>query len=173
MNCIRRRIIPWLYRLGYKDIKSAKQNIIIDCYLKEKNIQWDGLTYKQRRNGLVELFNTNRKSFPPPTPSINKLKKKIPSKRTKKPKKEFYTIEKDNFVILMKNGKKLPYSKYLKTKHWKTTRNKVMKEYNKICFDCMGVATQVHHLTYENLGKEKDEDLIPLCNDCHEKRHKL
>ncbi|WP_416212660.1 HNH endonuclease [Nostoc sp. DedQUE04] len=34
---------------------------------------------------------------------------------------------------------------------------------------------QVHHLTYENHGKEHEhlEDLITLCDDCHKKQHSL
>ena len=31
----------------------------------------------------------------------------------------------------------------------------------------------VHHLTYENYGHEKPEDLITLCRGCHYKVHKL
>jgi len=29
----------------------------------------------------------------------------------------------------------------------------------------------VHHKTYENIGKESDEDLIVLCKSCHYKFH--
>ena len=32
-------------------------------------------------------------------------------------------------------------------------------------------ADEVHHLTYENLFKEKLEDLISVCHDCHKKIH--
>lgn len=30
----------------------------------------------------------------------------------------------------------------------------------------------MHHLTYENLGNEKDEDLMLLCETCHQYMHK-
>jgi len=33
------------------------------------------------------------------------------------------------------------------------------------------VKLHVHHLTYDNLGRELDDDLIVLCNDCHKQVH--
>lgn len=30
----------------------------------------------------------------------------------------------------------------------------------------------LHHMSYQNLGIEKDEDLIPLCWKCHGEYHK-
>lgn len=33
------------------------------------------------------------------------------------------------------------------------------------------VSLHVHHLTYENLGNEADEDLLVLCKDCHREIH--
>lgn len=32
---------------------------------------------------------------------------------------------------------------------------------------------QLHHLTYKNFGKEKEGDLIVLCEDCHRLVHNL
>jgi hypothetical protein len=32
---------------------------------------------------------------------------------------------------------------------------------------------QVHHLTYENIGREKDEDLLAVCERCHRSFHDL
>ena len=31
----------------------------------------------------------------------------------------------------------------------------------------------VHHKTYDNVGKERPEDLILLCPDCHKKVHQI
>lgn len=31
---------------------------------------------------------------------------------------------------------------------------------------------QVHHLTYDRLGRERPEDLLPLCISCHKREHK-
>ena len=32
---------------------------------------------------------------------------------------------------------------------------------------------EVHHITYENLGKELAADLVTLCHDCHTYTHKI
>ena len=42
-------------------------------------------------------------------------------------------------------------------------------------FEVCGVKhrLQVHHLTYERLGNERDEDLKVLCWACHEREHGL
>ena len=37
---------------------------------------------------------------------------------------------------------------------------------------CKNRAEHVHHLTYENLGKEELEDLQALCKSCHKSEHK-
>jgi hypothetical protein len=60
---------------------------------------------------------------------------------------------------------------YLNSKEWKEKRNLIMDFYNHKCNDCNSKATDIHHLTYENIFKEKFEDLIPLCRNCHNKRH--
>ena len=36
---------------------------------------------------------------------------------------------------------------------------------------CGKKATQVHHKTYDNIGKEPLEELVALCEDCHYKLH--
>jgi len=60
---------------------------------------------------------------------------------------------------------------YLKSKEWKEKRDLVMEFYNYKCTDCNNRATDVHHLTYKNIFKEKFDDLIPLCRNCHNKKH--
>lgn len=60
---------------------------------------------------------------------------------------------------------------YLKSKEWKEKRDLVMEFYNHKCNDCDNKATDVHHLTYDNIFKEKFDDLIPLCRNCHNKKH--
>jgi hypothetical protein len=60
---------------------------------------------------------------------------------------------------------------YLKSKEWKEKRDLVMEFYKSKCNDCGEKATDVHHLHYNNIFKEKFEDLIPLCRYCHNKKH--
>lgn len=60
------------------------------------------------------------------------------------------------------------YSEYIKSKEWQETRQRIFKRDNYKCQKC-GTAKNlsVHHITYENLGEEKDADLVTLCESCH------
>lgn len=66
----------------------------------------------------------------------------------------------------------LEYSEYLQTEYWQQTRARILERDQHTCRDC-GTAKrlEVHHLTYERLGCELDEDLLTLCRDCHQARH--
>lgn len=64
--------------------------------------------------------------------------------------------------------RKIDYKEYLKTPHWRKTRNKALKHYGKHCYLCGSTEhIVIHHNSYKNIGHEKMEDLIPLCNKCH------
>lgn len=59
------------------------------------------------------------------------------------------------------------YLAYLSTEEWFDIRNRILKRDGFKCRKCGNPATQVHHLTYEHLGHELDEDLISICRPCH------
>ena len=90
-------------------------------------------------------------------------------------------------------------SEYLKSDEWKRKRDAVMQramqsfmpaspvirhtvdrygrviksialERRPICKGCTNEATQVHHLTYKRIGKERLDDLQALCRKCHEQK---
>ena len=63
------------------------------------------------------------------------------------------------------------YSTYLRSLSWKWFRAAVMIASGRICADCKGEATEVHHLTYKRVGNELLSDVVPLCRACHEHRH--
>lgn len=64
------------------------------------------------------------------------------------------------------------YRKYLQSDWWKQRRNEIVEQ-RKVCEICGSSKNlEVHHLTYENIGHEKDEDLKLLCCKCHRKVHK-
>lgn len=63
------------------------------------------------------------------------------------------------------------YDKYLASRHWHELRGKVLVLSDSTCARCGGVATQVHHITYERLGRERLEDLEPICSNCHRGEH--
>jgi hypothetical protein len=65
------------------------------------------------------------------------------------------------------------YNKYLLTDKWKEIRLKVLERDKYICQGCLvNKATQVHHLTYENVTDELLFQLVSICKPCHEKAHK-
>lgn len=67
---------------------------------------------------------------------------------------------------------KMPYREYLYTKHWKVTREAKLHAVSHRCQVCNSPKSlNVHHRTYERLGREKLEDLTVLCKECHELFH--
>ncbi len=64
------------------------------------------------------------------------------------------------------------YAQYLTTSVWHYRRNEALKRASYTCQRC-GVKRQlqVHHLSYERLGNERDEDLEVLCKGCHLGHH--
>jgi len=64
------------------------------------------------------------------------------------------------------------YKEYLKSKHWKNKRKEFYKTTEAKCSWCGETKNlNLHHLTYDNIGNEKLEDLICLCASCHKKLH--
>lgn len=71
----------------------------------------------------------------------------------------------------LKNRKK-NYNSYIRSDKWKQKRNEFIKKY-KVCACCgSNENLNVHHLSYDNLGNESDEDLLLLCSRCHKYVHK-
>ena len=65
------------------------------------------------------------------------------------------------------------YKNYLKSKHWYKRRKLYWEKHKRICFCCKHYADNLHHRSYANLYKEKDNDFVPLCKNCHKKVHIL
>lgn len=64
------------------------------------------------------------------------------------------------------------YGNYLSSKHWKELRAEVLKRWDGLCENCgTRAAKEVHHKTYERLGRELLTDLTPLCSECHRAEH--
>ena len=51
---------------------------------------------------------------------------------------------------------------------WKETRARRLEMDNGLCVFCKSPAQEVHHVTYENVGSEKMEDLRSVCTNCHD-----
>ena len=73
-------------------------------------------------------------------------------------------------AILSNNGRQGEYKKkYLKSKAWAETRQRFFAQVGQLCI-CGEQATQVHHKTYKNIGKENLlTELVGLCDNCHRK----
>lgn len=68
--------------------------------------------------------------------------------------------------------KEMAYEDYLQTPEWKAKAAKAKERYDGRCaLDATHAAVDAHHRTYERRGRERDEDLIPLCRDCHQRFH--
>jgi 5-methylcytosine-specific restriction endonuclease McrA len=66
---------------------------------------------------------------------------------------------------------KSKYQKYVKTDCWSLRRQQYLKGHTS-CEACgQRIALQVHHLTYERLGSERDDDLLAVCENCHRMFH--
>lgn len=65
------------------------------------------------------------------------------------------------------------YQDYLASQDWKQRRARILKRDNYQCKICgTGMNLRVHHIRYPDiLGEEPDEDLITVCDSCHEKIH--
>ena len=56
-------------------------------------------------------------------------------------------------------------------KHWRTIRVAALERDGNRCVECDDSCNlHIHHLTYENEGNEKLDELITLCGSCHGKQ---
>lgn len=68
--------------------------------------------------------------------------------------------------------KTMPYQNYLKTEHWLNFRKGALERASYKCQVCnSGSQLQVHHRTYRRRGEELPEDVIVLCDSCHDIFH--
>lgn len=67
----------------------------------------------------------------------------------------------------------MPYWLYLRTPEWRRTRAAALvRAGNRCSLDATHVkGLEVHHSSYERLGKELDSDLTVLCRSCHARFH--
>lgn len=67
------------------------------------------------------------------------------------------------------------YTAYLKSDHWRDLRDKVLYRDGYQCQlqlrGCTRAATQVHHITYAHVTREKMSELTSVCTNCHEQQH--
>ena len=68
------------------------------------------------------------------------------------------------------------YAAYLRSDTWQSTKRRKLAAVDWRCESCGAewglIPLDVHHLTYERLGRERDEDLRVLCRACHGEEHR-
>ena len=65
------------------------------------------------------------------------------------------------------------YEKYRDSPAWYRKRDLVIERDEGKCVWCHAEGKQVHHKTYDNIGKEPLSDLVVLCGKCHKEEHHL
>jgi len=61
------------------------------------------------------------------------------------------------------------YKRYLASREWALLKERIRMRSDGWCERChAGPHEDTHHLTYERIGHEKDEDLLGVCRACHE-----
>lgn len=64
------------------------------------------------------------------------------------------------------------YQEYILSEAWAKKRQfALLKAKNKCQLCSFEHELDVHHLSYKNLGNEKDKDLLVLCRRCHRDLH--
>ena len=65
------------------------------------------------------------------------------------------------------------YASYISSHAWKKKAREMREKANFKCqlCACTDKPLNVHHNNYERLGRERDDDLIVLCEPCHHKFH--
>lgn len=66
----------------------------------------------------------------------------------------------------------IEYREYLRSDHWIKFKHGYSRKYKNECYLCGDTQwLELHHVTYERLGKELQTDVVYLCRDCHELVH--
>lgn len=66
------------------------------------------------------------------------------------------------------------YDDYLASAAWRAVRDRYREERPWLCNVCgEAESLHLHHRTYERVGQEDLDDLMPLCRGCHELVHTL
>ena len=79
----------------------------------------------------------------------------------------------DTYTKVLDKLRKMPYEYYLLTEHWRHFATEALKWANHSCQLCQNKERilHVHHKTYDNKGRETFNDVIVLCDNCHQMVH--
>lgn len=67
------------------------------------------------------------------------------------------------------------YSTHLKSDKWKAFKLRIIAKRGAMCERCgtsgHSVRLDLHHISYTNVGREREEDVKLLCHRCHQLMH--
>lgn len=64
------------------------------------------------------------------------------------------------------------YQAYLRSDHWRSFKKRYRQsDRPQQCQGCGSKYYELHHVTYERLGHEHLDDVVPLCRFCHKTMH--
>jgi restriction endonuclease Mrr len=83
-------------------------------------------------------------------------------------------VDEPVFVDRLQELGRRTYREYLRTPEWRVTRAAALLRAGRCCsLDVTHSSDlEVHHRTYERLGRELASDLVVLCHECHALHHK-
>lgn len=66
------------------------------------------------------------------------------------------------------------YNDFLESDEWQENKRRIIQDRGYCCERCGSTeGIKLHHLNYDQeLGSETDDDLMLLCDDCHNDAHK-
>lgn len=180
------RKIPLILKRLTKDYSKEEILQSIDNYARvygDKDYyfdyKWNLETFLQKSNTLPEFMDDGSKwlSY---LGSLHKVKpKKEAPVRIAELEENTFTEDgnsqfiKDNYSMMLKSFRVMPYDEYLQTEHWLHFKSEALKDAN---FKCRVCGTKedtlnVHHNSYDNRGRETFNDVIVVCEGCHSKFH--
>ena len=76
-------------------------------------------------------------------------------------------------AVRMLNGGvwRMRYDQYLKTGVWRIFRARWIERHGDRCARCRRKGEELHHRTYARIGRERDDDVVLLCRQCHDTFH--
>ena len=64
------------------------------------------------------------------------------------------------------------YAEYLQSHHWRSLRNQLIGNKPFCCACNVFLATELHHVRYDRVGKETKDCVIGVCHSCHNAIHR-
>jgi 5-methylcytosine-specific restriction endonuclease McrA len=84
-------------------------------------------------------------------------------------------LDRERYQALLAEYRARPYAERRQTREWAVLKKRIHRRDAYRCRLCGrdDARLHVHHCTYANYGKERLEDLITLCAECHHHFHYL